>query len=66
MTMPLAGGFEDMGGHFVRGDIAIRDPSVEHTVEFDDDSDCIALVVNSGRLLPRGVGARLVGLFVDF
>jgi putative transcriptional regulator len=56
-TLVLAGGFSDDTGHYLRGDFAATDPSVDHRPIADDDGDCICLAFTDAPL-------RLTGRFL--
>lgn len=62
LTLVLAGGIDDGGLHFERGDVAVRCPGEEHEQTIAGGADCIALVVNQGPLLPRTLKGRLLKL----
>ncbi len=66
MTLVLSGGFSDNRGHFVRGDIAVSDPEVEHRPVADADEDCICFVVTDAPLKLTGPIGRLLNPFVRF
>ena len=56
MTLLLAGGFSDETGHYLRGDVALADPSVDHRPVADPGEDCLCLAVTDAPL-------RLTGRF---
>ncbi|MBP7338745.1 ChrR family anti-sigma-E factor [Niveispirillum sp.] len=56
-TLVLQGGFTDASGHFLRGDFAATDPSVDHRPVADEDGDCICLAFTDAPL-------RLTGRFM--
>lgn len=56
-TLVLAGGFSDDTGHYLRGDFAATDPSVDHRPVADDDGDCICIAFTDAPL-------RLTGRFL--
>ena len=66
LTLVLAGGFSDNRGHFVRGDIAVSDPEVEHRPVADADEDCICFVVTDAPLKLTGPIGRLLNPFIRF
>ena len=66
LTLVLSGGFSDNRGHFVRGDIAISDPEVDHQPVADVDEDCICFVVTDAPLKLTGPIGRLLNPFVRF
>lgn len=55
-TLLLAGGFSDESGHYLRGDVASADPSVDHRPLADAGEDCLCLAVTDAPL-------RLTGRF---
>ena len=59
-TLVLTGGFSDHTGHFLRGDVAIADPSVQHRPVADANEDCICLAVTDAPLRFTGTIARLL------
>jgi putative transcriptional regulator len=59
-TLVLTGGFSDHTGHFLRGDVAIADPAVQHRPVADADEDCICLAVTDAPLRFTGTIARLL------
>ena len=59
-TLVLAGGFSDHTGHFLRGDVAIADPDVQHRPIADVGEDCICLAVTDAPLRFTGTIARLL------
>lgn len=56
-TLVLAGGFTDAGGHYLRGDFAATDPTVDHRPVADDGVDCICIAFTDAPL-------RLTGRFM--
>ena len=62
-TLVLKGGFQDVTGHYRRGDIAIADQEVDHRPQSDDDEDCVCYTVTDGPLRLTGpIGRLLQGL----
>ena len=59
-TLVLTGGFSDHTGHFVRGDVAVADPAVQHRPIADPGEDCICLAVTDAPLRFTGTIARLL------
>ncbi len=59
-TLVLTGGFSDHTGHFLRGDVAIADPEVQHRPIADADEDCICLAVMDAPLRFTGPITRLL------
>ncbi len=64
LTLVLAGGFSDEHGHFLRGDVAEADASVEHRPIADPGEDCICLAVTDAPLRLTGRLGRLVNPFL--
>lgn len=63
-TLVLRGGFADVSGHYMRGDIAIADEDVVHKPVADADEDCICFAVTDAPLKLTGpVGKVIQGLF---
>ncbi len=63
-TLVLTGGFSDAVGHYVRGDVAIADPSVTHRPVADPGEPCISLAVTTGSLRLPGLMGHLMKPFV--
>ena len=59
-TLVLTGGFSDHTGHFLRGDVAIADPAVQHRPIADAGEDCVCLAVTDAPLRFTGPIARLL------
>ncbi|MFV3074698.1 ChrR family anti-sigma-E factor [Niveispirillum fermenti] len=57
LTLVLAGGFSDADGHYLRGDFAATDPSIDHRPVADADGDCICIAFTDAPL-------RLTGRFL--
>ena len=64
LTLVLAGGFSDEHGHFVRGDVAEADPSIDHQPVADTGEDCICLAVTDAPLRLTGPFGRLLNPFL--
>lgn len=60
LTVVIEGGFTDVQGHHVRGDLVIADPSVEHRPVADPDGDCLCLAVTDAPLRLTGPIGRLL------
>lgn len=63
LAVILAGGFSDTLGHFLRGDVAIGDDSVDHK-PIADAEGCLCLSVTLGRLRLTGPLGRLIDPFL--
>ncbi len=66
LTLVLQGGFQDAAGHYLRGDVALADDTVEHQPIADTDGDCICLAIVEGDLRLTGPVGRILNLFVRF
>lgn len=64
LTLILAGGFSDENGHFLRGDVAEADPSVNHQPVADPGEDCLCLAVTDAPLRLTGPFGRLLNPFL--
>jgi len=64
LTLVLKGGFKDASGHYVRGDIAFADDSIDHRPIADEGEDCICFAVTEGRLELTGFVGRFIAPFV--
>jgi putative transcriptional regulator len=65
LTLILAGGYSDEHGHFLRGDLAEADASVNHRPVADPGDDCICLAVTDAPLRLTGPFGRLLNPFLD-
>lgn len=59
LTLVLNGGFSDVGGHYVRGDIAAADESVDHRPIADEGETCICLAITTAPLKLTGSMTQL-------
>ncbi len=64
LTLVLAGGFSDETGHFLRGDLAEADASVDHRPIADSGEDCLCLAVTDAPLRLTGPIGRLLNPFM--
>ncbi len=64
LTLVLEGGFSDMDGHFVRGDVTYADDDVDHRPVADEGEDCICFVVTEGSLRLTGPVGRFFAPFL--
>jgi len=64
LTLVLAGGFSDEHGHFLRGDLAEADSSVDHHPVADPGEDCLCLAVTDAPLRLTGPFGRLLNPFL--
>lgn len=61
-TLVLSGGFTDDDGHFLRGDLSLRDHTRPHEQRIDPGEPCVWLWVGDGEFIPRTLMARLLRL----
>ncbi|MEZ5870334.1 MAG: ChrR family anti-sigma-E factor [Nitratireductor sp.] len=54
LTLVIDGGFFDNDGHYVRGDIAAADETVDHRPVADDDAPCICFAITTAPLKLTG------------
>lgn len=66
LTLVLDGGFTDTIGHYLRGDFAETDPSVDHQPVADTDGECICLTVTDAPLRLTGALGRFLNPFIKF
>ncbi|QLH40307.1 MAG: cupin domain-containing protein [Defluviicoccus sp.] len=59
-TLVLAGGYQDAGQAFGRGDFAAKDSSETHQPMVDEDGECLCLVVLDAPLKLTGTIGRLI------
>lgn len=59
-TLVLSGGFTDDDGHFLRGDLSVRDHTRPHEQRIDPGEPCIWLWVGDGEFIPRTLMGRLL------
>lgn len=63
-SLVLTGGYSDSQGHYLRGDLAVADGSVDHAPRADEDGECIVFAVTQGDLQLTGpIGRILQRLF---
>jgi putative transcriptional regulator len=62
LTLVFAGALTDAEGRFERGDLSCRQPGDTHLQRVDPEGDCIALVINGDRLIPRTWVGRFIRL----
>ena len=66
VTLILQGGFSDVTGHYMRGDIAIAESDLDHKPIADAGEDCICFAVTDAPLHLTGPFGRLLDrLFGD-
>ena len=51
-SLPLVGGWSDEHGHFVRGDLSVREPGETHSAVMDEGEDCLTFTVVDETLVP--------------
>ncbi len=66
ITMVLSGGFTDSHGHYLRGDVAVADTSVDHRPVADPGEDCLCIAVTDAPLRLTGPVGRWLNYFVRF
>lgn len=59
-TLVLSGGFTDDDGHFLRGDLSVRDHTRPHVQRIDPGEPCVWLWVGDGEFIPRTLVGRLL------
>lgn len=64
LTLVVEGGFTDLNGHYLRGDIAFADDEVDHRPVADPDGDCICYAVLDAPLKMTGPILRYFGRFL--
>lgn len=64
LTLVLEGGFQDVSGHYLRGDVEEADSAVDHQPVADADGDCLCLAVADAPLRLTGLLGRLINPFV--
>ena len=64
LTLVLTGGFTDRGDHFLRGDVAAADASVDHCPVADPGEDCYCFAVNDAPLRLTGSLSRFLNPFI--
>lgn len=63
-TLVLKGGFSDVSGHYMRGDVAVADEDLDHRPVADEGEDCICFAVTDAPLKLTGpVGKFVQSLF---
>lgn len=65
LTLVLQGGFSDVNGHYLPGDIACADEDVVHRPTADRDLACVCLAVTDAPLRLTGFVGRLVSPFLN-
>ena len=64
LTLVLAGGFTDSAGHYLPGDVATADASVDHQPVADPGEDCLCLAVTDAPLRLTGPIGRFFNVFL--
>ena len=64
LTLVLQGGFSDVTGHYLRGDVCEADSGVDHRPVADQDEICVCLIVTDAPLRLTGGLARLLNPFI--
>jgi putative transcriptional regulator len=63
LTLVLEGGFTDVTGHYLRGDLQTADGSLTHRPMADEGGPCVSLAVTGA---PLKFASSLVGLLAKF
>jgi putative transcriptional regulator len=64
LTLVLQGGFSDVTGHYLRGDVCDADSEIDHRPVADPDDICVCLVVTDAPLRLTGWLGRLLNPFI--
>ena len=64
LTLVLQGGFSDVTGHYLRGDVCEADSAVDHRPVADWDEICLCLAVTDAQLRLTGWLGRLLNPFI--
>ena len=64
LALVLQGGFGDVNGHYLRGDVSEADSAVDHRPVADADEDCLCLIVTDAPLRLTGWLGRLMNPFI--
>jgi putative transcriptional regulator len=64
LTLVLQGGFSDVTGHYLRGDVAEADSHLDHRPVADADEICLCLAVTDGPLRLTGWLGRMLNPFI--
>ena len=64
LALVLQGGFSDVNGHYLRGDVSEADSAVDHRPVADADEDCLCLIVTDAPLRLTGWLGRLLNPFI--
>jgi anti-sigma factor ChrR (cupin superfamily) len=59
-VLVLQGGFSDAHGHYVRGDIAVADPTIDHRPVADPVEECVIFIVQEAQVKLTGPFGRLI------
>ena len=66
LTLVLSGGFSDSAGHYLPGDLALADTSVDHQPIADPGEDCLCLAVTDAPLRLTGAVGRHFNFLARF
>ena len=64
LTLVLQGGFSDVTGHYLRGDVAEADDELDHRPVADQGEECVCLAVTDAPLRLTGWLGRLLNPFI--
>jgi putative transcriptional regulator len=59
-VLVLQGGFRDANGHYIRGDVAVADDTVDHRPVADRSTECIIFIVREAQVKLTGPFGRLL------
>ncbi len=62
-ALVLQGGFRDAGGHYLPGDIAVADRTIDHRPVADPDGTCMIFMVQEAPVRLTGPFGRLIQRF---
>ena len=65
LTLVLAGGFTDHDKHYLRGDVAAADETIDHRPIADAGEDCYCFAVTDAPLRLTGTFSRFLNPFID-
>ena len=66
LTLVLSGGFSDSAGHYLPGDVALADTSIDHQPVADPGEDCLCLAVTDAPMRLTGAVGRHFNFLARF
>ncbi|MEK9661193.1 MAG: ChrR family anti-sigma-E factor [Alphaproteobacteria bacterium] len=63
-TLVLAGGYSDVSGHYLRGDVSEQGVEDVHQPVADAGGDCICLIVSTAPLRLKGLAGAVINPFI--